>query len=320
MRFHRLLCPALLTASLAFTPHARPQEPPRPAPPVGARSPDRAAPPDRRSPPPPKPDPQATQVLKSAINKLDIKKLGWVEATLWQQFDVQGLKVQVKGSYLAGPDYHLHVHLTVDLAGTLGTHDAVCDGTTLWRVWDVRRDKPIMDRQVDRLDWKKVAASLNRRQMPRQVQDAVLQSECFTGVTALLEALHKGMIVTGQSKARWHGHEVVKLTASWSPEMVKAAGGGNPPWLYPPDRYEIYLDRDTGWPYRLEGWGKVRLRTEDTLLVQIEFRDPKFHKDLASERIAREFTFRPGKDEVMDRTRETLDGIESFRKYVGQKK
>ena len=301
MRFYRNLLVAALAAGLALAAGARAQESSKAA----------QAPPSPKAPPPPKADAKATKVLDDAIKKLDPAKLGWVETSLWQRFDLQGLKVQSEGRYLAGPDYHLHVRLKVNLAGAVGSLESVCDGTTLWRVWDVPPppDKEGAGRQVQKVDWKKVMDTLNRGGMPRQVREMVLQRESFAGPAALLEALRKGMTITGQTKARWNGRDVTKLSAVWSPETIKPTGLGNPPWPHVPHRCEIYLDRDTGWPYRLEAWGAVRPRAEDGLLVQMEFRDPTFHKKLSPGRIAREFTFRPGTDDVADKTDETVDGL-----------
>jgi len=310
MQFHRILPLAVLTASLALTPHARAQPPAQAAP-----APKAAAKPAPKPPPPPKPDGKATRVLDEAIKSLDVKKLGWAEATLWQQFDLQGLKVQTRGSYLAGPDYHLHVRLKVDLAGTVGTLEHTCDGTTLWKTWEVRRDKVLGKPEVHRLDWQKVMDALNRRGMPPHVRDVIVQQESFAGMAGLLQSLREGMTVTGQQETRWDGHAVVKLTAAWTAQTIKAAGLGSPPWPYLPDRCELYLDRASGWPYRLEWWGKVPSRTEHVLLVQMEFRDPKFHKNLSRERRAREFTFHPGAADVIDETSQTVRGLEGYAEH-----
>ena len=51
-------------------------------------------------PPPPKLDFDAKQAFSEAVEKLDRKRLPWIETTLWQQMEIQGLLFQSPPTFL----------------------------------------------------------------------------------------------------------------------------------------------------------------------------------------------------------------------------
>jgi hypothetical protein len=63
------------------------------------------------------------------------------------------------------------------------------------------------------------------------------------------------------------------------------------------------------WPYRLEWWGPSPSLGADTLLVQMEFRDPKLNEPVAQDQIAKVFQLNLGKEEVKDLTTEITERI-----------
>jgi len=90
-------------------------------------------------PKPPTPDPAGAKVLEEA---LQAKSLEWIQTTLWQQVDIQGLTFQAEGNYLSAPDHRLHLNLTVHVGDTTGRLEVISDGTTLWETTKVGDAEP----------------------------------------------------------------------------------------------------------------------------------------------------------------------------------
>ncbi len=280
-------------------------------------------PPAAKIPPPAKPpqaDPAATKVLDDAVNA---KQLDWVQTTLWEQVDVQGLTFQAQGTYLTAPGNRLHLDLQVHIGGTIGRLEVVSNGTTLYEAVKVGDGERTITKVVE---LKKVLETLSIPDMSKEVRDEFFQSQAFYGVIPLLRSIKQRMTVTKKENVRWHGHDVVQLTAEWSGDVVKAfippakpsfeaEGGdriGKQQWpAYVPRQCRLFLDAKTLWPHRVEWWGPAPFRTEDALLVQMEFRDPK-HEPLADARCKKEFTFVSVPAEVsskVDRTEEIKEAI-----------
>jgi hypothetical protein len=252
-----------------------------------------AKPPAAPAAPPPKGDPQARAALDAAIKALEVKKLGWVETTVWQQSDMQGVTLLVDGSYLAGPDHHLHLNLKVHVADLKGRLEVFCDGQTMWEVMQVGNGDPAV---LHKIDLERVLQTLNGPAVTAEVRDLFFRNLSFFGMVPLLEVLRDRMTFTQKEAARWHGHDVVKLTGVWTPEMAQSVRrpGAEAKWpAYLPRECRLYLGAEVPhWPYRLEWWGPSP-HADNVLLMQMEFRDPRALAALPAERLAREFTYRP---------------------------
>jgi hypothetical protein len=274
-----------------------------PTPPAGPQ-------PAAKTPPPPKPpqaDPAATKVLDDAVNA---KQFDWVQTTLWEQVDVQGLSFQAQGTYHSAPGNRLHLDLQVHIGGTVGRLEVVSNGTTLYEAVKVGDD----DRTITKvIELKKVLETLNIPDMTKEVRDEFFQSQAFYGVIPLLKSVKQRMTVTKKADIRWHGHDVVQLTAEWSGEVLKSfTQDGKAQWPpYVPRQCRLFIDATTLWPHRVEWWGPTRPRGDDALLVQMEFRDPK-HEPLDDSRCKKEFTFQVNPAEIsakVDRTDEIREAI-----------
>jgi hypothetical protein len=79
----------------------------------------------------------------------------------------------------------------------------------------------------------------------------------------------------------------------------------------------LYLSAATGWPYRLEWWGAVSPNGPEGLLLQMEFRNPRFYAELPRP-LAGEFTFNPAGAKVPDKTDEMLDMLRAHMKQLQQ--
>ncbi len=271
IRFFMLLLLPILTGSALLLTGAIAQQTPQ-APSSAPTAPaTRPAQTPAKTPPAPKPDENAAKTVDQAVDQLDPRKLGWVEAGLWQRVKTPGLTYQADGRYAAGPGNRLRVDLKVRFGGTEGESLQVCDGATVWNSVRVGTDRAVKKWSLQRID-----ALLSSPGTMPQLKEEFYRSESFTGLQPLVQNLRKQMVFTKRETARWKDHETWKLTGTWSADVAKAltppAGGWGP---FVPRTCVLYLDQKSFWPYRVEWWGPKDYGTDDELLVEMEFRNPE---------------------------------------------
>jgi hypothetical protein len=243
-----------------------PGEPPAPGQKPGT-GPQKAPP-----PPPPKPDPEATKLVEQAISKMDLKQLGWIETTLWQRMHFQGLEFAASGRYIVGPDFHVRLDLTVDLSDLTGSIEVVGDGKMIWEASQIGKEPRVVHRRIKLAD---VLAVLNRREVPAAMRTEYAENQAFAGIAPLLKALQLRVVFTKLEKnVSWKGHTDYRLTGVWNPQQVPPPAP--PHSANQPQRCELYLDEKTLWPDRIEWWGEAPPQTGEVLLLEMEFRSPKF--------------------------------------------
>jgi hypothetical protein len=160
---------------------------------------------------------------------------------------------------------------------------------------------------------KDVLDSLNKPEVAKEMRDEFLASQSFYGVIPLLQSIQQRMVVTKKESVKWHGFDVILLSADWSIDIVKSmTDDGKRPWPQSlPRQCRLYLDAKTRWPHRIEWLGPISARSEDAIILQMEFRHPK-HEELSPEVCKREFSFDPGKAKVpshVDLTEELKDAL-----------
>jgi hypothetical protein len=273
------------------------------------------APPAAAAAPPPSAaaDVAATQALERAIVQLSPERLAWMEATVWQQLACDDFTYQAEGRYLAGPDHRLRLNLKVFLGRVRSEIQVVSDGSTLWQSSRVEGGQPV----VSRVELEKVLQALYRPVVRPQVRDEFLQNQCFAGLGPLLQGLRKRMVADRAEAVTWKGKAVTRLTLHWSAEQAAVLATPGEAWpAYLPRKCRLYLDAASLWPLRLEWWGPTSRQVEDTLVLQMEFRDPVLNKPLSKEECAREFSFQPGPGQVADNTREMTEMVETRAQQV----
>jgi hypothetical protein len=316
MWYCRCLLLPVLAASLLLLSGAHAQQPTPPAKPapVPAPKPDATPPKADAAKPaiaPPKADPEATKTLEQALELIDpTKRLGWIETKVWQQADVQGLRFQAEGRYLAAPNNRLRLDLKVRVGGTDGEMQVVSDGSTVWQALKAGSG----ERVVTRWELKKVLDTLTAPGTMPQLREEFFRGQMFAGAAPLLENLQKQMTFTKQEPARWNNQDVLKLTGVWSSDVVKAITAQPDQWPYfLPRTCHLYLDTKTLWPYRLEWWGPSPPQPQDGLLLEMEFREPKLHKadEPTPPGFADAFKFEAGKSQVVDQTKDLTDQLKA---------
>jgi hypothetical protein len=303
-------CVLLLAGALAQQPSSRDAKPP-------------TLPKTDNKPESPKPvvaDPKAVALLDAAIKGLDPKRRSWLQTTIWQQATLQGLTFEVDGRYLAGPNHRQHLDLSIHLGDTIGRLEFVSDGTTLWDIRQVGNTERLVTKKV----LTKELDTAGSRSVVDQVRDEFYRAESFTGVAPLLEGIRQRMTVHKHEAVSRDGRDMIRLTANWSPDALKAFPQSDKQWIpFLPKQCRLYLVRlpdDILWPHRVEWWGPAPPYSVEALLLQMEFRDPKFNQALPDDQGAREFTFQPVKNDlVRDLTKELTEGFKDrARKLAAQ--
>ncbi|MGE3807115.1 MAG: hypothetical protein AB7K24_20825 [Gemmataceae bacterium] len=252
-------------------------------------------------------DPGAQKTLDSAIAALDRKKLPWIETTVWQRMQVDGLSFQAQGVYLAGPEHQLHLLLKVQSGDAAGRLEVVCDGKTYWETMQIGSGM----RSVTKFDFQRVMAVVNDPTLPAPSRTNLMQRRFFAGVVPLLESIQKNMVFSKLDTTSWEGNSVQRISGTWKPEIAKAILAQDPRKRWPdniPRECRIVFDSKTYWPYRLEWWGPQG-RDPHTLLFEMEFRSPRFEA-MAADRAAQVFHFQPDdKLKIEDRTQLIIDNL-----------
>jgi hypothetical protein len=232
-------------------------------------------------------DPAAGRLLDRAIALLAPERLEWVEMKLWQQLQVQGLNYEAEGRYLGGPDNRLRLELNTHQGSVAGRLLVVSDGITLWQRTCLGGDGPDT---CKRMNLREVLDVLNGPSMPAGWREQFLQNQAFGAVTTLLPGLHQRMTCVRKETVRREGRILYRLTAVWKPQTAALLSQAGQPWPAGLARQcRLYLDAGTLWPHRLEWWGPDPPRAEESLLVQMEFRDPVLNRPPSADRCASEF-------------------------------
>lgn len=316
MSYSRLFPLALLIAGAAFTFQAEAQQvqlptkssaiPPVPQPPPAGKAPEKptAAP----APEPIKADPGAEKVLDDAIKALQDKPIQWFQADLWQQMEVQGIMVRCDGPFIYGPNYKLHFDLNVRTGDTVNRLEIRCDGATRWEVRQLKDSK----KEVQRLDWGKVAKTLNQPGVEAQDREVFLSSQSFSGILPLLKTLRQDLALTKQEKVEWDDRPAVKLTGVWTSDIIRSPVPAHLWREALPRQCCVYLDTRSSLPRRLEWWGPSTQGGRDTLILQMELRNPKINVELSPERVAQVFKYSGlGDASVRDVTDDVVKSLQS---------
>lgn len=265
----------------------------------------------------PKADAEGTKLLAEAIKELDPKQAGWLQTKFWLQGDAQGLTYQGDGLLVLGPEHRLRMDLNVQLGTGKGELQMFSDSKVFWEALKIGTLSPII-KKVVLTEAEKGVAGLSTG---RSVLDESYSVQGFNGIYPMLAAIQERMVVTGRENTTRQGRPATRLTLNWSLENEQQARNvlspqtGQQPGVWPAHLAQqcvVYLERvDSGkrlWPARIEWWGPSPPRTGNVLMLQLEFRDPKFDP-LTPEQCARLFHFDPGHAEVVDMTKPYAENI-----------
>jgi hypothetical protein len=245
--------------------------------------------------------PSAVQVLDQALARLDPKRIAWLHFNIWQKAQIARLAYESEGRYLAGPNKLFRLELTTRHGIAAVTSLSVSDGVTLWQGiqtgdggWgDVASEKVGQVRHTF-----PVAGVL------APLRENHLHTQSLGGVVPLLESLKTSILLTRKETVRRRDHIFVKLTGTFAqddPNRPASSDQSGPDGLL--RRCCLYFESETLWPHRLEWWGVDPDRPGESLLVQLELRDPILNQGLSAEECAREFSIPAGADTAKSQSR-----------------
>ena len=222
-------------------------------------------------------DPAARQAVEHALAGFADPGREWLQSAVWLRCHVSGLTYQGEGVYLKAPGgrYRLEARTRRERAPG-STVLAVSDGLHRWQVTRAGTDK------------------LEVRHLKVGEGPAW---QLLAGVDPLMRSLHAHL--------SWVRHETkgaeVEVTGVWQPELRARLTPPELPWPANLPRACRVTLRD-GWPGRVEWWGPATAGGGDGLLIEVEYRDPVWGRQLGDEECARLFSFDPGKAAVLDLT------------------
>jgi hypothetical protein len=249
--------------------------------------------------PPNHPDPVAEQTLDRALVAMSPERLGCVETKLWQKVTLPNLTYEADGRYLMGSQRRFRMELRTKQDAAESTRLTVSDGATLWEAKRVGRGEWS---NVTKIELAPLLAELEGDGPKAQLRTEFLEGPRFGGVAPLLRNLRWHLNWVKTEKVERQGKARIRLIGVWTPDFVEYIRSEQEWPAGLPEQCRLELDPLTLWPHRLEWWGPLEDGGADTLLAQIEFRDPVVHSTLSPERCAKEFSFQPGSAAVEDLT------------------
>jgi hypothetical protein len=260
-----------------------------------------------RIPPHSEPSTVALTALDHAIAHLDPKHVAWLETTLWQKACVAQFTYEAQGHFLAAPNNRFHLELTTRQGRGAATYLVVSDGQALW---EGTRFEDGAWHNLVRVDLQQILQGGLREGPAESLQTEWMPQAMFGGVRPVLHALRACMTWTNRESVRRQGRVFIKLTGSLSEATAKTLALPGQSWPNGvPHACRLYLDSESLWPFRLEWWGRQTPRSSETLLVQMEFRDPIFNQPISPERCAKEFTFPSAAHKNFDHTPEAAERL-----------
>jgi len=282
-----VLVSALFLVNLGWAQQPGTNAPAPPRPPSTAAAPGQATSPaaTAQKPSAPKEDPRGTKALQQAIERL--KERSSVDATIWEETNVGGSRLTLRGRILTAPGRKFRSELGFEQGPMAAQRIAISDGRTLWQV-EKSGESVLL---ASRIELKRVRDALNQPDVPKETAELFYERHGFFGPRALLEKVRDLMMVTAFKEGiEYQGHKVNRLTAIWSRTVQQKLAGAAMLWMRAGafGQLEVLLDPATGWPYRFDWYTQTPAGIMRT--VRIEFRDPKF-SPASPAALQKDFTF-----------------------------
>ncbi len=241
-------------------------------------------------------DGTALRTLDQAVRALDMDRLGWLKADLWQQATLPTLTYLAEGTYLGGADHRLRLDLQVHVGAMTSRMQVVSDGQTLWQIEQVGGG----ERTVAKVELNRVLEVLQKPETSAAQRAEFYGHQFFGGPVPLLQGLRDHVTFIRQDSVVWNGKPVRLLTG------MREKRSSDKDWpAHLPRQCRLFLDARTLWPHRLEWWGPGLEPAGDTLLLQVEFRNPATLQSVPEAT----FAYQPGRAKVSDWTQTWTNGV-----------
>jgi len=285
------------------------------------------------------PPTEAEKIIDEAVKK--VAALKSVSAAVRQKVEMLGQKFSVEGNYLKGPAYRIRMDLSVKgLADSAGKMSQVCDGETLWDYRQVLEARLYF--KVGKVP--QIMEKLNAPELDAKIREQAIAQLGLVGPEVLLTGLRKSIKFDQKEEGTLDGKAVWVLHGTWKNREGILGPNQQPlPAMMPLPAYipsvaSLWIDKETGWPYKVFLQGKAPTILEDTRprgpdgkpygrkmavqkveasKVELVYADVKLNPEVRPE----EFAFEPPPDaRVEDNTEALLNGLDQAIQVEAAKK
>jgi hypothetical protein len=239
---------------------------------------------------------EAQQLVQQAAAQLARPDRLWLRTDLWLHVHLPEVDYQAEGFYQRASGSRRRLELRTRSTFSRTEHIRgglllVCDGVHLWQA---SRTGPRGYEEVKR--W---------QLPPEGLTPAMLTDFAATGstVTPLAQRGPEGLLASLVQQWVWVRHlergtdRIV--VGIWNPQQRDRLAPRSATWpVALPRLCRVFLRGSESWPARTEWWGPAEPGGPDRLLVEIEFRNPEWNRQLSDLECQRLFHFEPGSARV----------------------
>jgi len=218
-----------------------------------------------------------------------------ISARVVEKVDILDKSYKAEGRYLQTAlkpnDWHMRMELVVKIGDAEGAMLEVCDGEVLWTRVEVdlgrkKEKKDVKEASVTRRNVAEIMSAARKLGDPK-TETALIASLGLGGLPALLAAIEQDMEFTEVNEATLRDRPMTVLHGNWSAAFSQKLTGAPPgqakssllPALVT-DAVRIYIDRETGFPHRIQYLKKLIGREALRPLLTLDFLDVSLNEPI----------------------------------------
>lgn len=232
------------------------------------------APPSRYAPAPfaahsSPPSRNPTEILSLALENLD--RLQWLQIDLWHRM-TGSQPFELEGRLIRGPGGLARLEHTIHTPQGRGEHLVISDGRILGQGFRSAKNPPRLE-------------SMPLPENAPVVCQQILEKKGCRGPLPVLRELREIVTDWKAETGRWGTFEAIRLVGRARADHPRTQAGVSDRF-FPGQVCRLILEARTLWPLRVE-W----LLSEDTPVVEMEFRNPVLDRPLTHQECIETFTF-----------------------------
>ena len=221
-----------------------------------------------------------------------------IRARLIEQVTLNDRTYRAEGRYLQlalkPGDWRMRLELTLKVGESEGSLLEVCNGSVLQTRTEIdpggtgKKKRENKELRISRRNVQEILdAARKSGDFSEQTEANLLTSLGLGGLPALLASLEQDMKLGPPKEETIRDRPVVVLTGTWSEAVasrLRAPGAAAGPGLLPttvPDQVRLYLDQQTGFPYRILYLKKLPNRDVMKPMLTLDFRDVVLNEAIA---------------------------------------
>lgn len=229
-----------------------------------------------------------------------------IRARLIEQVTLNDRTYRAEGRYLQlalkPGDWRMRLELTLKVGDSEGSLLEVCNGSVLQTRTEIdpggsgKKKRENKELRISRRNVQEILdAARKSGDFSEETETNLLTSLGLGGLPALLASLEQDMKLGPPKEESIRDRPVIVLTGTWSEAVAsrfRAPGSPAAPGLLPPtvpDQVRLYLDQQTGFPYRILYLKKLPNREVMKPMLTLDFRDVVLNEAIAQA----EFEYEP---------------------------